>query len=904
MTPPVACWIVQEDDERWLAERTLRALGERGIAADIVTTPALPERLDATRPAWLLRAGALPDRLPALPARASGRGVVYLGVEVDDRGEMAPGWHALIAEYGGRLAPGTPGLPRWVIAFVEQPAALAQPLRQGHSIQQALAQACETQRAVVASGIRARWSAEVRVGLLIGTLHRGGAEQVTLDLASHLPSQGIATTLVTCFEPKRDALAPPAGTVCLYRQPDVRDDVIAGADRAFKRWGADLVHAHLVESRALRRLTAQGHCVATTVHNARAGWPAGHDALTRADAALVLGCAIDVTRALHSASVERTTAAPRPAIRTAWNGIAKPRPPAPGTRESVRRELAIAADALVIVSIANDRPQKRLHLLAPILDALDALRPGAACIQVGHRPDVRLPETLRTLPDREHPQLHHLGASGDIGRWLAAADVFVSTSAHEGLSLAQLEALAAGLPVVATAVGGHAELSRLSAGFVAVAAQASPATFADAIVAAARLPAPGIVDALSARRMAARHAALYRATVRARRGAGEGVLVISNNQFTGGAQSSARRFALALHAQGRRCGVAVLFETTDALSAGSREIASAGVPLFAPSLAQRTNARTLSDAVAEHVRRFAPSIVIFWNANVEVKIRVADALAGMALFDVSPGEMFFAELTRYFTKPASDLPYFEARDYGALLSGVVVKYADERDQALRLLERPVHVVPNGLLIPLHPQRSLAARGSVIGTLARINPDKKLEELIAAFERASVHRPELELLIGGAPDKGHAEYAEALRSASAHLRIRWLGHIEPAALFDRIALFVLVAEPAGCPNASLEAMAAGLAVLATRVGGMAEQVVEGATGWLTPRGDPTALAARLGDVLDDPAALDACGERARQRALARFSVERMVAGYLEATGLTAPALPANTPATPLESNHGL
>ena len=889
-----ACWIVREaGDPLWLAERTLRALGERGIAARIAPVALLADRLDCARPAWLLRAGAIPDRLPALPAPAAGRsGTTYLGVEHDDAGRLAPGWQALVDGQGGRMAPGAPPLPRWVVACVESPAALERALRRGESMQAALAGECVTARTVVATGIRARWSADVRVGLLIGTLHRGGAERVTLDLSAHLPACGIATRLVTCFEPKRDALDAPADTVRLYELAD--GDVVARADRAFRRWGADIVHAHLVEARVLRRLTRLGHGVVTTAHNARTGWPAGHDTLTRDDVELALGCSLSVTHELRDTVASGVDIAHAPPVRTAWNGIARPRASAPGTRASVRRELGIGEDALVVVSVANDRPQKRLHLLTPLLEALEALSPGAAGIQVGARPDPRLPETVRPRAPREHARLHFVGARGDVGRWLAAADVFVSTSAHEGLSLAQLEALACGLPVVATAAGGHEELSRLSTGHVALPLDVDAQAFARAIVKAARSAGGVGVEALSLRRMAARHAALYRATVRARHATRDGVLVISNNYNVGGAQSSARRFALALQAQGRRCGAAVLFETDDALSPGSRAVIDAGVPLFAPNRAQRADGRTLSDALVEFVRDFGPAAVIFWNANVEMKIRIADRLTGVRVFDVSPGEMYFAELERYFAKPAHDLPYLDARDYGGLLSGVIVKYADERAQAERLLGRPVHVVPNGLPIPDVAQGALDARGAVIGTLARINPDKRLEELIAAFELASAHRPDLELLIGGAPDKGHAGHADALRHASAHLRIRWLGHVEAAALFDRIALFVLIAEPAGCPNASLEAMAAGIPVLATRVGGMPEQVVDGVTGWLTPRGDPEALAQGIVHALADARALARCGAAARERASALFSVDRMVRGYLDATGLTAPAIGANTP----------
>jgi len=725
------------------------------------------------------------------------------------------------------------------------------------------------------------------VALLIGTLHRGGAERVTLDLAAHLPAQGVATRVFTAFPPKRDTLAAPAGTVHLHESDTGRGDLVDRADGAMRRWGADVVHAHLIDGRVLRGLGARGHAVVTTLHNARAGWPANLEGLERDDVELVLGCSIAVTHDWRAAAGGGVPA------RTAWNGIAPAQAPASGARASVRRELDIADDALVIVSVANDRPQKRLHLLAPLLVALDRISPGAACIQVGARPDARLPETRDSLPPAAHPRLHFVGARGDVARWLAAADVFVSTSAHEGLSLAQLEALAAGLPVVATAAGGHEELQRLSDAFTALPPDVDASTFASAIVAASRSARGARVDAMTARRMAERHAALYRATVAGRHATRDGVLVISNNGQVGGAQTSARRFALALHAQGRRCGVAVLFETRGALSPGSQVLVDAGVPLFAPTPAQRVDARTLADAVVAHVRAFGPGAVLFWNANVEVKIRVADRLPGVPVFDTSPGEMYFAEFDRWFARPPRDLPYLGMRDYGALLAGAMVKYGDERERAERALGRPVSVVPNGLPIPERGQPSPGTRGAVVGTLARINPDKKLEQLIAAFELANMRRPELELLVGGAPDKGHEDYAAELRRATEHLRIRWLGHVEPAALFERIALFAMVSEPAGCPNASLEAMAAGLAVLATRWGGIAEQVVDGETGWLTPRGDAEALAARLVAVLDDPALLDACGARGRRRAIERFCVERMTAGYLQAMGLTDPASPADT-----------
>jgi glycosyltransferase involved in cell wall biosynthesis len=74
------------------------------------------------------------------------------------------------------------------------------------------------------------------------------------------------------------------------------------------------------------------------------------------------------------------------------------------------------------------------------------------------------------------------------------------------------------------------------------------------------------------------------------------------------------------------------------------------------------------------------------------------------------------------------------------------------------------------------------------------------------------------------------------------------------------------------------MAEGLPVVATDVGGAAEQVVDGVTGRLVPRGDAAALATALGALGRDRAARERLGAAARARVAERFSLERMVAGY--------------------------
>ena len=100
---------------------------------------------------------------------------------------------------------------------------------------------------------------------------------------------------------------------------------------------------------------------------------------------------------------------------------------------------------------------------------------------------------------------------------------------------------------------------------------------------------------------------------------------------------------------------------------------------------------------------------------------------------------------------------------------------------------------------------------------------------------------------------------------------------------RFAAFYMVSADQGCPNASLEAMACGLPVVANPDGGTAEQVEHGVTGVLVPDlPNPAlyaeALAAALAGLLHDPVRARAMGEAGRARARATFSMAAMADAY--------------------------
>jgi len=134
-----------------------------------------------------------------------------------------------------------------------------------------------------------------------------------------------------------------------------------------------------------------------------------------------------------------------------------------------------------------------------------------------------------------------------------------------------------------------------------------------------------------------------------------------------------------------------------------------------------------------------------------------------------------------------------------------------------------------------------------------------------------------VLCASSPDT--PELAARLSAAVADQpRVRWIDEMVPVdelvQLYSHAAVFVCpsIYEPFGLIN--LEAMACGTPVVASRVGGIPEVVVDGETGWLVPPGDPAALAGALRTALADPRRAAQLGEAGRRRVETHFSWNRI------------------------------
>ncbi len=158
------------------------------------------------------------------------------------------------------------------------------------------------------------------------------------------------------------------------------------------------------------------------------------------------------------------------------NGVPVPDEPS-AARERTRAALGLSPDDLVMLAVSRLTWEKGFGVLAEALHQLPIRQRRVVLLVAGDGPDrPAITAKFRTAP---HVDVRLLGSRRDVPDLLAAADLFVFPTLHENLSNALLEAMAYGVPVVASAVGGNVEVLRHGGGRLIPAGQ--PAALAAAV---------------------------------------------------------------------------------------------------------------------------------------------------------------------------------------------------------------------------------------------------------------------------------------------------------------------------------------------------------------------------------------------------------------------------------------
>ena len=694
---------------------------------------------------------------------------------------------------------------------------------------------------------------------VIGGLAIGGAERIVLDWAARMP--GDRRVHLVVLRDNRDEWPVPA-TVRITRL-NGRDVVgrLRQIGRSVSTGAVPVCVCHLLTSAERAAIADGGAFVVPVVHNARDGWI--EDASALADAEHVIA----VSEATAADLRRHGCGAPVSVIRH----LPAPRRFARDARARFRRAWRIPDDATVVGMIGAVKPQKdyplAIRILRRVLDRRDvylaivggpAGRNGRAAWQAAL-------DAMQTTGVRN--RLAMPGFVVEAAAALPAFDVLLNTSRYEGTSIATLEALANGVPVVASRVGGQGELP--SEGLSLVASGAPLDVWAASILEALerRAPFPRWAGFPSFRLWTLAH--LARPYDR-----GDRILVVTANLNAGGAQRSLVNLAASLGAG--RLDIAVTGDSTAGYFFEALEAAGVNVQRTAASRDPFEHA----ERIVERVCGERHGVVCFWNVDPKIKLLVTKALAftGAAIVDVSPGSNSFDEMRR--VDEFGRFIAFGERSYYERLDRLVLKY---EGAAVPPGAGRIVVIPNGVPAAARVKETYAIDGRPrVVVNGRIAPTKFLTEILEAMTivRQAIEGAELHI-VGGAEPR-HREYEERVRAAAGSELDRTVflhgatgDSVECLAGYD---VFVVLGREQGCPNALLEALAAGLPSIANDDGGVAEQIIDGVTGLLLPDRTPAALAAAIVRLIHDRALAERLGRAGRAHALAKFSMAAMVERY--------------------------
>ncbi|AGL19321.1 glycosyltransferase family 4 protein [Actinoplanes sp. N902-109] len=302
----------------------------------------------------------------------------------------------------------------------------------------------------MSDGAQAAWHGSVALVLASST---GGVGQHVRSLVKGMLAAGCRVLVVGPAATDEHFGFTAAGAqftaVEIPASPGPQD---SGAIRAMRRALSgpelDVVHAHGLRAAFVAALARPAAPLVVTWHNAvlgkglRAGASALVERIVARSATLTLGASEDLVARAESLGARHARLAP----------VAAPVPAAARrSRSAVRAEFRVAPDTPLVLSVGRLHPQKRYDLLVDAAARWRALEPAPVTVVAGSGPSYM---SLAQRISRLHATMHLLGHRTDVPDLLAGADLAVVTSEWEARQLFAQEALRAGVPLIATAVGG------------------------------------------------------------------------------------------------------------------------------------------------------------------------------------------------------------------------------------------------------------------------------------------------------------------------------------------------------------------------------------------------------------------------------------------------------------------
>jgi glycosyltransferase involved in cell wall biosynthesis len=302
----------------------------------------------------------------------------------------------------------------------------------------------------------------MRVFFLSTSMGMGGADSQLLSAAHLMQARGHDVIIVSMTplgpmgQQARDMGIRTESLEMRRGMPDPRG--LLRLARLTRAWRPDVIHSHMVHAnlmaRALR-LVAPVPALVSTIHNIYEGGP------IRMAAYRYTNGLVDHLTIVSQAAADRFVSdriVPRELLTVIPNGVDTEAiaTVAPGTRESLRRELGVE-HAFVWLAVGRFEEAKDYPNMLRAFARLRARQP-AAVLQIVGRGSLQAEAEALVGELGLGDAVRLLGVRSDVPRVMSAADGYVMSSAWEGMPMVLLEAAAAGLPIVATTVGGNHEV--------------------------------------------------------------------------------------------------------------------------------------------------------------------------------------------------------------------------------------------------------------------------------------------------------------------------------------------------------------------------------------------------------------------------------------------------------------
>jgi glycosyltransferase involved in cell wall biosynthesis len=306
----------------------------------------------------------------------------------------------------------------------------------------------------------------LRVGFVLHVMQVAGAEVLTRELCRRLA--GRITPTILCLDAVgrigEEMVREGTDLVCFDRKPGRDWGVSRRMAAAIRGRRLDVVHAHQYSPffyAALAKVLCGGRPRLILTEHGR-HYPDRVSPLRRAVNRLALDRLADaVTACCHfsAAGLSKTDGFAGGRIEVIENGIGVERYGPAADKPGLKRKLGLEPDRKYIIHVARHHPVKdQPTLLRGFAAALPHL-PAVELLMVGDGP-LRADLEQLAVELRITPRVRFLGIRTDVPDLMRAADVFALTSVSEAASLTLLEAMASGLPVAVTAVGGNPEIVR------------------------------------------------------------------------------------------------------------------------------------------------------------------------------------------------------------------------------------------------------------------------------------------------------------------------------------------------------------------------------------------------------------------------------------------------------------